>query len=317
MSRTLARLRSATGDPLLVQAGRSLVPTPYAEQLVERVHVLARDARAVLTPTVGSLDLASLDRTFTIRANEGFVTLFAAAIVTAIAREAPLVRLRFAPKPDKDATPLREGTIDVEVGTQGVSAPEVRTLRLFRDRFIGVARLGHPLLDGAMTPRRYAACGHVVASRRGALTGPVDNALQELGLERKVIAVVPGFLDALTIARQSDLIALVPRSCLRKWGSGGARPGRLRPSRVHARTDNQRDVAPPPQCRPGPPMVSAETRRDLSGDALTRARRRLRFQHGHGHHRPERRKPFELTGEGVSNAMFVLKPTLLSDRTAR
>jgi DNA-binding transcriptional LysR family regulator len=66
-----------------------------------------------------------------------------------------------------------------------------------------------------MTPQRYAACGHVVASRRGALTGPVDNALQELGLERKVIAVVPGFLDALTIARQSDLIALVPRSCLR------------------------------------------------------------------------------------------------------
>ncbi len=215
MSRTLARLRSATGDPLLVQAGRSLVPTPYAEQLVERVHVLARDARAVLTPTVGSLDLASLDRTFTIRANEGFVTLFAAAIVTAITREAPLVRLRFAPKPDKDATPLREGTIDVEVGTQGVSAPEVRTLLLFRDRFIGVARLGHPLLDGAMTPQRYAACGHVVASRRGALTGPVDDALQELGLERRVVAVVPGFLDALTIARQSDLIALAPRSCLR------------------------------------------------------------------------------------------------------
>ncbi|MCJ9669733.1 MULTISPECIES: LysR family transcriptional regulator [unclassified Neorhizobium] len=215
MSRTLARLRSATGDPLLVQAGRSLVPTPYAEQLVERVHVLARDARAVLTPTVESLDLASLDRTFTIRANEGFVTLFAAAIVTAITREAPLVRLRFAPKPDKDATPLREGTIDVEVGTQGVSAPEVRTLLLFRDRFIGVARLGHPLLDGAMTPQRYAACGHVVASRRGALTGPVDDALQELGLERRVVAVVPGFLDALTIARQSDLIALAPRSCLR------------------------------------------------------------------------------------------------------
>lgn len=271
----------------------------------------------MLTPTVGSLDLASLDRTFTIRANEGFVTLFAAAIVTAITREAPLVRLRFAPKPDKDATPLREGTIDIEVGTQGVSAPEVRTLRLFRDRFIGVARLGHPLLDGAMTPQRYAACGHVVASRRGALTGPVDNALQELGLERKVIAVVPGFLDALTIARQSDLIALVPRSCLR---NGEVAAQGLEDFGLPVSTPELTISVmwpPPPQCRPGPPMVSAETRRDLSGDALTRARRRLRFQHGHGHHRPERRKPFELTREGVSVAMFVLKPTLLSDRTAR
>ncbi len=215
MSRTLARLRSATGDPLLVQAGRSLVPTPYAERLVERVHVLVRETRAVLTPAIEPLDLASLDRTFTIRANEGFVALFAAALVMAVTREAPLVRLRFAPKPDKDATPLREGTIDIEVGTTGVSAPEVRSLLVFRDRFIGVARLGHPLLDGTMTPQRYAACGHVVASRRGALTGPVDEALQELGLKRRIVAVVPGFLDALTIARQSDLIALVPRSCLR------------------------------------------------------------------------------------------------------
>jgi DNA-binding transcriptional LysR family regulator len=215
MSRTLARLRSATGNPLLVQAGRTLVPTPYAEQLVERVHVLARDARAVLTPAVETLDLPSLDCTFTIRANEGFVALFAAALVAAVTREAPLVRLRFAPKPNKDATPLREGTIDIEVGTKAVSAPEVRTLLLFRDRFIGVVRLGHPLLDGAMTPQRYAACGHVVASRRGALTGPVDDALQELGLERRVVAVVPGFLDALTIARQTDLVALAPCSCLR------------------------------------------------------------------------------------------------------
>ncbi|WP_188583668.1 LysR family transcriptional regulator [Azorhizobium oxalatiphilum] len=214
-SRTLARLRSATGDPLLVQAGRSLVPTPYAEQLAARVHVLAREARAVLTPAIETLDLATLDRTFTIRANEGFIALFAAALVAAVAREAPGVRLRFAPKPDKDATPLREGVIDVEVGTTGVSAPEVRSLLIFRDRFIGVARLGHPLLNGAMTPQRYAACGHVVASRRGALAGPVDDALQEVGLSRRIVAVVPGFVDALTIARQSDLIALVPRSCLR------------------------------------------------------------------------------------------------------
>ena len=51
MSRTLARLRSATGDPLLVRAGRGLVPTPYATELRERVHELSRDVRAVLRPT--------------------------------------------------------------------------------------------------------------------------------------------------------------------------------------------------------------------------------------------------------------------------
>jgi DNA-binding transcriptional LysR family regulator len=215
MSRTLTRLRSTTGDPLLVQAGRSLVPTPYAEQLAGRVHAAAQEARAVLAPVSGDMDPASLDRTFTIRANDGFVALFAPALIAAIADEAPHVRLRFAPKPDKAAAALRDGGIDMEIGTMGTSAPEMRSKLLFRDRFIGAARQGHPLFAGPIGPERYAACGHVAASRRGAWTGPVDEALRDLGLQRRVVAVVPGFLDALTVARRSDLIALVPQSCFR------------------------------------------------------------------------------------------------------
>ncbi len=214
-SRTLTRLRTATGDPLLVQAGRSLVPTPYAEQLAGRVHALAQEARAVLTPAKDHMDPALLERTFTIRANEGFVALFAAALVAAITVAAPRVRLRFAPKPDKEAAPLRDGRIDLEIGTAGASAPEVRSQLIFRDRFIGAARLGHSLFEAPITPPRYSACGHVVTSRRGAAKGPVDDALHDLGLRREIIVIVPSFLDALNIARRSDLIALVPRSCIR------------------------------------------------------------------------------------------------------
>jgi DNA-binding transcriptional LysR family regulator len=214
-SRTLARLRSATGDPLLVQAGRSLVPTPYAEQLAGRVHALTREARAVLTPAVDHMDPALLERTFTIRANEGFVALFAAALVASITEAAPHVRLRFAPKPDKEAAPLRDGRIDLEIGTAGSSAPEMQSQLIFRDHFIGAVRIRHPILEGLMTPQRYVACGHVVASRRGASTGPVDGALHELGLRREIVAIVPGFVDALNVARRSDLIALVPRSSIR------------------------------------------------------------------------------------------------------
>lgn len=214
-SRILTRLRSVTGDPLLVQAGRSLVPTPYAEQLAGRVHTLTLEARAVLTPTIEHMDPALLERNFTIRANEGFVSLFAAGLVASITEAAPRVRLRFAPKPDKDATPLRDGRIDLEIGTAGASAPEMRSQLLIRDRFIGAVRRRHPLLEGLITPQLYASYGHVVTSRRGAAKGPVDDALHELGLRREIIVIVPTFLDALNIARRSDLIALVPRSSIR------------------------------------------------------------------------------------------------------
>jgi DNA-binding transcriptional LysR family regulator len=214
MSRTLARLRSTTGDPLLVRAGRGLVPTPHATELRDRVHQLTRDVRTVLSPHASHLDVASLERTFTIRAGEGFVELFSAPLVAAVTAAAPHVRLRFAPKTDKDALPLRDGQIDLEIGVLGASAPEVRTRFLFRDAFIGAARIGHPLLGGQVTPERYAACGHVVASRKGKFTGPVDDALEELGLRREIVAVVPGFPDAMRIARDTDLVALVPRSGL-------------------------------------------------------------------------------------------------------
>lgn len=53
-----------------------------------------------------------------------------------------------------------------------------------------------------------------MASRSGRRTGPVDDALAELGLQRKVQAVVPGFPAALAVARASDLVALVPASFL-------------------------------------------------------------------------------------------------------
>ena len=215
MSRTLTRLRTTTGDPLLVRAGRGLVPTPRAAELRDRVHELAREARAVLRPQITKLDVAALDFTFTIRASEGFLELLAGPVVAAIMQAAPRIRLRFVAKPDRDARPLREGLIDLEIGLFGAFAPEIRTQFLFHDTRVGVARIGHSLLaDSEVTPEDYAACNHVVASREQDATELVDGALARLGLRRNVMVVVPGYPDAMRIARQSDLVALVPRSCL-------------------------------------------------------------------------------------------------------
>jgi DNA-binding transcriptional LysR family regulator len=215
MSRTLARLRAATGDPLLVRAGRGLVPTPRAAELRERVRDLAQEARAVLRPSGTELDISALKRAFTIRANEGFVEAFAGRIVAAATAAAPGVHLCFAPKPDKNVRALREGLVDLEIGVLGETGPELRVQALFRDGFVGAVRKGHPLLTaGKITPERYVAFGHVVASRRGQPSGPVDEALAALGLARNVVTVVPGFSAALAVACASDLIALVPGSFL-------------------------------------------------------------------------------------------------------
>ena len=208
MSRALARLRETTGDPLLVRAGRGLVPTPRALELRDRVSVLVREAGAVLRPAE-NLDLRQLVRMFTIRTREGFVENFGPALIARIAGEAPGVRLCFVQKPDKESILLRDAIVDLETGVIGnETAPELRAHALFRDRYAGVVREGHPLSRGRITPARYAKGQHISVSRRGVDKGPIDEAL--LPLERQIVTIVESFSAALVLARASDLIASVP-----------------------------------------------------------------------------------------------------------
>jgi DNA-binding transcriptional LysR family regulator len=210
MSRALARLRRATGDPLLVRAGRGLVPTPRALELAARVGPLVAEAAAVLRPAE-RLVLAKLERTFTLRTSDGFVESFGPALIERLAREAPGVRLRFVLKPDRDSGPLRDGSVDLETGVVGrPTGPEVRAQALFRDRFVGVVRPGHVLSRGEITPERYASGAHVGVSRQGPDRGPVDAALAGLGLERDLVTIVGGFAAALALVRGTDLVASVP-----------------------------------------------------------------------------------------------------------
>ncbi len=210
MSRALARLRETTGDPLLVRAGRGLVPTPRALELREPVSQLVQIGEAVLRP-VDKLNFKQLIRTFTLRTSDGFVENFGPDLIARIGEEAPGVRLHFIQKPDKDSTSLRNGIVDLETGVVNkTTGPEVRQQPLFRDRFIGVVRMGHPLSQDEITPSRYATGQHISVSRRGLDKGPIDDALKIFGLERKIVTIVGGFSTALGLARNSDLIASVP-----------------------------------------------------------------------------------------------------------
>ncbi|WLI43753.1 LysR family transcriptional regulator [Pseudomonas beijingensis] len=210
MSRALARLRETTGDPLLVRAGRGLVPTPRALELREQVSQLVLQAQAVLRP-VATPDLGRLNRTFTLRTREGFVENFAIDLIARIHEQAPGVRLRFVEKTDRDSTALREGTVDLETAVVDKdTSPELRTQALFSDRLIGVVRTGHPLSHAAVSAPGYAAGVHVGVSMRGLDHGLIDQALAALDLSREIVTTVPGFSSALGLARSSDLIASVP-----------------------------------------------------------------------------------------------------------
>lgn len=210
MSRALSRLREVTGDPLLVRAGRGLVPTPRALELRSQVGALVDGANAVLRPA-DKLDLAKLDRRFTLRTSEGFAETFGPGLLQRLQAEAPNAVLQFVAKPDKESAPLREGEVDLETGVIDVStAPEMRAFPLFEDRWVGVVRDGHPLTKGKMTTSRYVTAKHVHVLRRGLHSTDIDDAVHVAGLVRPIAVIVHGFSGALALARETELVATVP-----------------------------------------------------------------------------------------------------------
>ncbi|MGW3043848.1 LysR family transcriptional regulator [Kitasatospora sp. NPDC001159] len=207
VSRMLARLRRAVGDPLLVRAGQGLVPTPRAVELREEVGALLRGCENVLRPGAG-FDPAHLERTFTVQTSDLVLVRVAGPLTERIHAEAPKVDVLFLPEALEGGPALRQGLVDVEVGVLGRLDPEIRTRSLVKAPVVGVARGGHPLFAGRITARRFAAADHIGISRRGKRLGPIDAALAERGLRRRVAVVVPSHTSAMLLARDSDLVSL-------------------------------------------------------------------------------------------------------------
>src|ERR1700678_3752028 len=91
MSRTLSRIRRATGDDILVRAGRTMTPTPRALELREETRELVRRAAVVLTPTRTPAP-AALDRGSPTRSHEPRACPPAPPLTAAIAAAAPGVQ---------------------------------------------------------------------------------------------------------------------------------------------------------------------------------------------------------------------------------
>lgn len=212
MSHTLARIRESFDDPILVRAGRKLVPTPRALALAEPVRALLAQAQALREPA-DARGLATLRRRFVVRAPEGIAVVFGASLSTALQAEMPLASLQFLPETYLDPTALREGRIDLDVGSFRAIDPETQTLVLSEQALVGAVRAGHPLLKARkktpLTAERFAVARHVGVVPRPGEVSPVDASLLELGLQRQVALLVPSAFSALIAASRTDLVASV------------------------------------------------------------------------------------------------------------
>ena len=208
-SRALGRLRHALNDPILVRAGRGMVPTPFAQRAATRVKALLDDADRLRVETVG--DPSTWRRTFAIRINDALSPVLAPRLTRLVAEQAPHVLLRFVAQESKDPDLLRNGTLDLDVGVADPAPPDVLTSVLFTDIFVAVVSSASVLgRKPSLTVDDLCTVPHVSASRRGLARGPLDDALERTGQARRVVAVVPTYAVGALMALEDDLMCLVP-----------------------------------------------------------------------------------------------------------
>jgi DNA-binding transcriptional LysR family regulator len=203
MSHTLSRLRLALGDPLFVRAGNRLVPTPRALSMGERVSRAATEIRALLRPDL-PLDIATLERTFIIRASDATIVTVGRALDVLVRQEAPGVALHLIGVLLAEA---RE--VDLDIGVQYGIAPDLRIQTLYHEEMVPVVRKDHPLAKRRVAPSRLAALENIaVASQRAKLeelTKPKRGRRS-----RPPSRIVPSFLAAAALVRASDAYTVIP-----------------------------------------------------------------------------------------------------------
>ncbi|MGI9134127.1 MAG: LysR family transcriptional regulator [Rhodoferax sp.] len=231
VSNALRRLRQTLGDELLVRKGRTLEPTPRAQELWPAIRQALQQLQAALLPQ--AFDPASASSTFMLTMADATAADLLPDLVAVISALAPGVSLRVVPLTTRDPRRLLDaGEADLAVGyfpavmtdltarAQAGETVSYRHQRLFASDYVCVMRKGHPLAREALDLDRYCAARHMLVSFSGRAYGFIDSALASLGRSRRIVLTVNQFFIAGKVVANSDLLSVLPRHFVQDTGFG-------------------------------------------------------------------------------------------------
>ncbi len=206
MSRALGRLRDTFGDPLLIVAGRRLVPTERAEEIGALLGPILDNVQNLFKPP--SFEPSSAKLTFKINAPEATTMLLLGDFVVEAAKLAPGMNFEFTSVVGGQLEALESGEIDLAVDTF-IDAPEhFYKQSLLRDRLVCLVRHGHPTAEQRFTRWAFAEWPHIWIDT--ATSRALDGFLVEQGIERRIAVRGGSFLTAAAIVSRTNYILVLP-----------------------------------------------------------------------------------------------------------
>lgn len=217
-SHALGRLRVQFGDPLFVRHPKGVEPTARALALAPGIADVLDRAQSVLAPPTFDPTLAS---TFAVATIDLTVPTIIVPLIEHLRQIAPAVDLRVLPLIREDVVAAFDRQ-EIDLAILNFPDPPARLAQtpVLTDRYIGLARRGHPgLTRMPLTPEAYAALPHLLFSPRGDPMGIVDEPLARLGLQRRVVMTVPHILAVPSIIARTDLVTVMAERIARLYAS--------------------------------------------------------------------------------------------------
>lgn len=212
MSNALARLRSLFDDELFVRTPEGMTPTPVAMEASAHVKASIYAAEEALSVNGGAFSPESAEGTITLLTNDLIEFAVLPNIIKALAQQAPQLRLRTRPL-IKEAF---EQELDAGFSDYAIAAPAEVSKRfgyddLFEESFAGIARIGHPVLSGAITVEEFFACKHIAVCHRFGATGVIDKAVANFDRSLDIAVSVSNLASVPPLVSMTDFVSVVPR----------------------------------------------------------------------------------------------------------
>lgn len=162
----------------------------------------------------GEFDLATLQRTFVLRANDSLVSQLGPGLIAAARAAAPGVRLRFVAEGEEDVQPLRDGRIDLDLGM--IDLPDSRDRRRTAARRAAAPR-DLPPRPHRSAVRRRARRARAEPRRRGRRPD-ADGRVEHVLASDLVCLTTSGFAARVTDGRPLPVPADLPlRPMAQAW----------------------------------------------------------------------------------------------------
>lgn len=210
VSNALSRLRKTLNDELFIRSSKGMIPTPVAENIIERL----RDALLLIEETVNTteqFDPLEANKTFRVSMSDYAQSLMLPTLMAQLNSLAPNMAIESYYLPRKEQSrALMAGQLDLAIDAPLLQDKQLQHQTLVKSSHVCVLDKNNPASNEPLTMESYLKMQHIHVSSRQRGAGYIDTVLHSLGAERSILLRVAHYLLIPHILKSTELVATVP-----------------------------------------------------------------------------------------------------------